>query len=164
MTPLARPSRILQTIVHVLVYAIAVGMILRAKRPGWADRARAPMRRIASLLFGIVVVIMLISDPEPVLAAAPIAGLPAIALSLAVLLLGYGASRAARTSRQDALTISVEIIVQNVPLATLIVFNILERAEFLAFIVVYAIVLLPIALAWAFGFRALGGLSQQSAS
>ena len=73
-------------------------------------------------------------------------------------------SRATRTNRQDALTISVEIIVQNVPLATLIVFNILERSEFIGFIVVYAAVLLPIALAWAFGFRALGGLSQQSAS
>ena len=43
---------------------------------------------------------MILSNPELVLDAAPIAALPAIALSLAVLLLGYGASRAARTSRQ----------------------------------------------------------------
>ena len=43
----------------------------------------------------------------------------------------------------------------------LIVFNILDRAEFVGFIVVYALVLLQVALAWAFGFRALGGLGRE---
>ena len=79
---------------------------------------------------------------------------------------GYGLSRAIRTSQQDALTISVEIVVQNVPLATIIVFDSLGRGEFIGFIAVYAVVLPPVALAWAFGFRALQQprLRQQAAS
>ena len=80
--------------------------------------------------------------------------------------MGYGLSRAVRTSPQDALTISVEILVQNVPLATIIVFNILGRGEFIGFIAVYAIVNLPVTLVWAFGFRALQqrGLRQLATS
>ena len=147
-------------LVVLVICPVAIGMIIAAKRPDWAARARVPMRRLASVLFAVLIAIMLIGDPEPLIAAAPAALLPAVALSLTVVILGYGAARAVRSSQQDSLTISVEIVVQNVPLATLIVFNILERGEFIGFILVYALVLLPVSLGWAFGFRALKGLAK----
>lgn len=111
------PKRVVTVLLIMLVVPVAAGMILRAKRPETADRIRLWARRIASLVFAVVVAILLLSNVEVLVSFAKIA-LPPVLITFAVAVtLGWGLARVSGLMAADRRAVTLEVAFQNVALA-----------------------------------------------
>jgi bile acid:Na+ symporter, BASS family len=56
------PTRVVMVLLIMLIIPVAAGMIIRADRPGTADKIRRWARRIAGVVFAVVVAILLLGN------------------------------------------------------------------------------------------------------
>ncbi|MFC4932832.1 bile acid:sodium symporter family protein [Massilia sp. GCM10023247] len=106
---------------------VALGMLARSRKPGWAARAEPVATKVATLLFILIVAAAaaknwaLLRDNFSTLAPF------AVALNLAMLLCGFLVARLARLSRRQAITLGIETAVQNATLALVIASTVLKQ-------------------------------------
>jgi bile acid:Na+ symporter, BASS family len=111
------PKRVMMMLVIMLLLPVTIGMLIRAKRPETADRIRLWSRRIAGLVFGVVVAILLLGHVEVLGTFATIA-LPPVLVTFAIAVaLGWGLARASGLSAEDRRAVTLEVAFQNVALA-----------------------------------------------
>jgi BASS family bile acid:Na+ symporter len=115
MIPL-QAAKVIQVFAIVLV-PVAVGMAIRAARPGLAERLNRPVK-IMSITFLVVIVVgTLIAERGIVGDAVRQIGLAALTFNLASMLIGYLVPRAARVEKRQAIAIGMEIGIHNATLA-----------------------------------------------
>lgn len=111
------PQRVIMVLLIMLVVPVAAGMIIRARRPDTADRIRLWVRRIAGLVFAVVVAILLLGNIGVLGRFAGIA-LPPVLVTFAIaVLLGWGLARASGLVAADRRAVTLEVAFQNVALA-----------------------------------------------
>jgi BASS family bile acid:Na+ symporter len=109
-------SKVLQVVAVVLV-PVAIGMLLRSKKPELANRLDKPVR-IASVVFLVLVMVSaLIKERGIVADAFRQVGLAALSFNLASMLVGYLVPRLLRVERKQAVAIGMEIGIHNGTLA-----------------------------------------------
>ena len=137
----------------VTLLPVAVGMGIRARWPGWAQRVRTPVRRSMAVLMGVALVAILASEWEAVVRDLETSAVAATSLVRGMLAAAWTLARASRLGPRDAFTISIEVGLQNGALATMIVVSLLERPELLVFPGAYAVLsFLPVT-AWTLAMR-----------
>lgn len=137
-----------QTLLRLFIVSLApigCGVALRWRFPDATVRWQPRIKRFALLLFGFVLVVIVLDSWADFLRHLPAAALASVSLGLGALALGYGVGRAAGLDLRDRFTIALEVGVQNIALASLIVLTLLDRVELIAFPSTYTLVSLPAA-------------------
>lgn len=135
---------VLETIAKLVVMTIfpaALGVALHHRWPHFCTRLQTPVKWL-SMLFLLVVVVGIVKAnwqrlPELALLVGP-AVLTLIALAFA---LGYGISRALRCDSTRALTLGIEVGIQNAGTALLVTGAVLQNAEMSASALSYGILM-----------------------
>ncbi|QJR14120.1 bile acid:sodium symporter family protein [Usitatibacter palustris] len=110
----------------VIGVPVIVGMLVRARWPGFVSRWQARLGLVAAIVFVVIVAASIFKHRA--LFATHLASLAPIVLSInaILLVLGYGLSRAIGVERRQAVTVAIESSVQNVTLAIVIASTILR--------------------------------------
>ena len=94
-----------------------IGMWLRRRFPGLADRMARPVKILSVLFLAGVVLVALIQEWETLKIWAPVVGLAVLTFNLISLAVGYLGPRAAGIGRRQAIAIGLEIGIHNAALA-----------------------------------------------
>jgi bile acid:Na+ symporter, BASS family len=109
-------DKVIQVFAIVLV-PVAIGMLVRAKRPTLADRLDRPVRIVSAVFLLLVILAAVIKERATLLDSFRAVGLAALAFNLASMALGFVMPLLARVPRRQATAIAMEIGVHNGTLA-----------------------------------------------
>ena len=141
-------SKLLQVFAVVLV-PVAIGMLVRAKAPGFADRMDKPVR-IASAVLLFLVVIGAILGEEHAMAYIARVGLVTSLFCLLSLTIGYAVPRLVGLNVAQSIASGFEIGIHNSTLAIAVALTVLSNIEMAVPSAVYGIVMFPIAAIFGF--------------
>jgi bile acid:Na+ symporter, BASS family len=105
------------SVVAVVLVPVAIGMVIRSKRPDLADRLDKPVRILSAVFLVLVIASAIIKERAILGGAFREVGLAALAFNLASLAVGYFIPRIARVERRQAIAIGMEIGIHNGTLA-----------------------------------------------
>jgi BASS family bile acid:Na+ symporter len=141
-------SKLLQVFAVVLV-PVAIGMLVRAKAPGFADRMDKPVR-IASAVLLFLVVIGAILGEEHAMAYIARVGLVTSLFCLLSLTIGYAVPRLVGLNVAQSIASGFEIGIHNSTLAIAVALTVLSNIEMAVPSAVYGIVMFLIAAIFGF--------------
>lgn len=120
----------LQQLLVIVIIPIAIGMIVKAKSPDFANKMDRPVKIASALIFILVIVGVTFSIKDVFMSYFQEAGLPAILLNVSTMTLGFILAVVFRLSRRQAVTISIETGIQNGTLAITLATIALNNAEY----------------------------------
>ncbi len=109
-------NKVLQIFVVVLI-PMLLGLWLRRRSPGLADRAAKPVKTLSALFLIAVVIIALVKEWETLKVWAPVVGFVTLSFNIVSLAIGYFGPRALGIGRPQAIATSMEIGIHNAALA-----------------------------------------------
>ena len=109
-------SKVLSVVAVVLV-PVAIGMVIRSKKPAVADRMDKPVRILSAVFLVLVIGSAIAKERENIGEYVKAVGLAALAFNLASMTVGYVIPRIARVERKQAVAIGMEIGIHNGTLA-----------------------------------------------
>ena len=104
-------------IVLVVGVPLAVGMLIRAKWTARALKAEPIVKGVAALLLGVLIVGAIMKRKEDVAANFAVLGVPVLLLSLSTIAIGAFSGLAFKLPKPQAITIGIEVGMQNAALA-----------------------------------------------
>lgn len=111
------PPRVIAVLLIMLVVPVTTGMLIRARRPDTADRIRVPSRRVAGVVFAVVVAVVLLGNIT-VLGTFARAALPPVLFTFFIAVaLGWSLARISGLVAADRRAVTIEVAFQNVALA-----------------------------------------------
>lgn len=131
----------------VVVLPVGLGIAARRRWPAWAQARRGAFQRLAFVLLGLLLLLVVIAERGRIAATFGEVVLIAsvfVTLSFAA---GWLAGLAVRAGQADRFTLGAEFATRNVAVATMIAVTLLGHTEFAAFGSVYFLTELPIMLA-----------------
>ena len=111
------PVRVVMVLFIMLIVPVAAGMIMRARNPATADNIRNWVRRIAGLVFAVVVAVLILGNISVLGSFASIALPPVLVTFVLAVLLGWSLARASGLPAADRRAVTLEVAFQNVALA-----------------------------------------------
>jgi bile acid:Na+ symporter, BASS family len=109
-------EKVVQTFAIVLT-PIAIGMLVKARRPGLALKLDKPVRIVSALLLALVIVGSVLKERANIAEYFRQVGLAALAFNLVSLATGYFVPRLAKVPEKQAVAIGMEIGIHNGTLA-----------------------------------------------
>jgi len=109
-------DKVLQVFAIVLI-PVSLGMLVRARRPGLADRLDRPVRSISAVFLVLVILATILKERAIIGDAFAAVGPAALAFNLASMTLGYGLPRLLRLDKRQSIAIGMEIGIHNGTLA-----------------------------------------------
>lgn len=140
-----------QMVAHLLVLValpVLAGMTARRLFPRVCAVVEPWLNRIGLAGLLLLIVVIIVRQRELLLHWAPRLALATAVLCALALAGGYLLGRLARADRRDAVTLGLEVGVQNCMLAILIAFNVLQSETIAMPAAVYGIVMYPLAFAF----------------
>ena len=110
----------------IIVLPVVIGMILRARAPGFAARMERPIRIFAVVFLAVLVAGAIGENWKILLPALAAVGLACLVFNVASLAVGYAAPLVLRLPRRQAIGITMEIGIHNGALAIYIALNVLK--------------------------------------
>jgi BASS family bile acid:Na+ symporter len=104
-------------VVAIVLGPVAIGMVVRAKRPGLSARLDKPVRAISAAFLGIMIIATAIGERDGIVDAFLRVGPAALAFNLVSLVAGYVLPRLVRLPKRQAVAIGMEIGVHNATMA-----------------------------------------------
>jgi BASS family bile acid:Na+ symporter len=153
-------DKLFQTFAIVLV-PVAIGMLVRAKKPHVADRLNKPMRTLAFVVLLVLITGAIAKDREKVLEGFRLVGLPALTFNLLSLAVGYVVPLVLKLPQRQAVAIGMEIGLHNAGLAIAVAATVLENLKMTVSPIIYSIMMFFTA--GAFGFLVGRGRQPESA-
>lgn len=137
-----QPLKMLQVFAIVLV-PVALGMLLRNKKPEFAERMTRPVKLGSILVLALVIFAAVYTERDNVLDYLAAVGVVAVLLNVLSLALGYAVPRLARLGERQAIACSMEIGIHNATLALTIALSpsLLNNSEMAIPVAVYGIVM-----------------------
>jgi BASS family bile acid:Na+ symporter len=111
------PQRVIMTLLIMLVIPVTAGMLLRAKRPNTTNRIRGVTRRVAGIVFAVIVAMIIGSNLKSLALLAQVAILPVIFTFVIAVGLGWGLGLLGGLMAADRRAVAIEVAFQNVALA-----------------------------------------------
>lgn len=148
----------------IVLGPVALGMLVRRLRPGFADRMDKPVR-IVSVIVLIVVIAGAVASNWALLVD-NIAQLALVTISFCLLSLavGYVVPRLLRVGKRQAIAASFEIGIHNATLAIVIAQTVLGSVELSLPAAVYGVLMFFIAFGFGFVIRERGGIPREEIS
>ncbi|MGN2637667.1 bile acid:sodium symporter family protein [Nocardia takedensis] len=137
-------------VVAIVLIPVAIGMLVRRRAPGFAQRADRPVRIFSIAVLVLVSVGALIGERDDIGDYARQVGLVTGLFCLASLTLGYFGARLLRLDERQAIASSMEVGIHNTTVALTIALSVLDSAEVAIPSAVYSV--LMYLLATAFGY------------
>jgi BASS family bile acid:Na+ symporter len=111
------PQRVIMTLLIMLVIPVIAGMLLRAKRPVTADRIRSTVRKIAVIVFAVIVAMIIGSNFKSLALLAQTALFPVLFNLVIAVALGWVIGWLAGLMAAERRAVAIEVAFQNVALA-----------------------------------------------
>ena len=105
------------SVVAVVLVPVAIGMLIRSKKPAAADRLDKPVRILSAVFLLLVIGSAIIKERANLGSHVQAVGLAALAFNLASMTVGYLIPLLARVERRQAVAIGMEIGIHNGTLA-----------------------------------------------
>ncbi len=119
-------GRSMMTLFLITLVPVALGMLVRARAPGFADRQERLVRILSGVFMALLVVGLMIAERDILADAFREAGPSSLALNVAAMLTGYLSARLFRLDEAQRTSITIEIGVQNSGLAIVIATTLLS--------------------------------------
>jgi len=132
-------------LVAVAIVPIVVGMAIRGRHRRVTVRLERPVRVLAVILFLVVVAVIVVQNLDALRAGIRSLGAWMLALSAGATAIGLLVAALLRLPRAAAVTLGIEIGMQNVATATFVTATLLGDATMALAPAVYALVMLPTA-------------------
>ncbi len=110
------PLPILDTIIKLMIITllpVAVGMFIRARFVGFADRMNKPVKIVSGILLFVIILAAVMTNKDIFVQSFKDVGPIALALNVVMLLIGYYSSRWLKLNTAQSITISIESGIQN---------------------------------------------------
>lgn len=108
---------------------VAIGMLIRAKKPDFADRMDRPARIGSAVVFALIVAGVVVANLQLIREHfAALSGVT-VALNVVTMALGFLAGKASRLPANQTMTIGIEAGIQNGTLAIVIATSILKQGD-----------------------------------
>ena len=111
------PQQVVVTLLIMLIVPVTGGMLLRAKRPDAADEIRVLTRRIAGIVFAVVVAMIIGGNITSLALFARVALLPVLLTFVIAVVLGWALAWLTGLVAADRRAVAIEVAFQNVALA-----------------------------------------------
>lgn len=134
----------------LILVPVAIGMLVKARNAGFAERMEKPVRIGSAIILAILVLGILLDQRDNVgdyLADVGVAAAVFCALSLTI---GYAVPRALGVRDRQAIASSMEIGVHNGTLAIYVAVEVLDSTEISVPAAVYSVLMFPMAAAWGY--------------
>lgn len=145
------PIRKVVEVAVIILFPVIIGMLIRARAPGFAASMEKPLRLFAVLVLVLLIVVAFVQAWDTLLTWLAAVGLACLLFNLASMGLGYGAPLALKLPRKQAIAIAMEIGIHNGTLAIYIALNVMDNATMSIPAAVYS--LLMFFTAAVFGWR-----------
>lgn len=109
-------TKVVQVFVIVLG-PVAIGIWIRSRFPGFAERMEKPVKIISALFLLIIIILAVVKDWQTFVDYAPLVGGAALAFNLISLAVGYWVPRLFKLSLRQSVAIGMEIGIHNGTLA-----------------------------------------------
>jgi len=113
----------------IIIIPIIIGMIIRRYREKFALRMANPVRKASGIVIALVIIGILIKERENIVSYFQQAGIVALVLNVATMLVGYYSAKLFRIKDRRAISISIESGIQNGTLAMSIAIVLLGSTE-----------------------------------
>jgi BASS family bile acid:Na+ symporter len=137
-------GKTLQVFAIVLV-PVALGMLVRNRATGFADRMDKPVRILSAVVLALVIVGTIVAERDDIGGYIGDVGLPALLFCLASLAAGFYVPRALGIVRRQAIASAFEIGVHNGTLAIAVAISVLDSVELAVPAAVYSVLMFPVA-------------------
>ncbi|MEL7148025.1 MAG: bile acid:sodium symporter family protein, partial [Bacteroidota bacterium] len=125
----------------IVIVPVALGMLLKYKKPAFALRMDKPVRTASGILLAIVTVALIIRERENIIPFFQEAGVATILLNVTTIGLGFLTARLARLQPKQGLSIAIESGIQNSALAMTIATVTLQNTSFGIAAAIYTLVM-----------------------
>ncbi len=135
---------ILQTILQVFIVVIApvaLGMLLKSKRPKFSFRMQKPVKRASGIFFVVVLLAVIIKERQLLFSSLNEAGLVTLTLNLVTMAIGYGLAYLFKLSLKQRISITIEGGIQNGTLGISIATILLNDTAYAIAPAVYGIIM-----------------------
>lgn len=133
-------SKVISVIVVVLG-PVAIGMVVRARRPAVAHKLDRPVRIVSALVLALVIVAAVIKERANITAHLEHVGLAALVFNLASMAIGYFVPLLLRVELRQAIAIGMEIGIHNGTLAIAVALNVLGEPMMAIPAAVYSLIM-----------------------
>ncbi len=134
----------------IIVFPVVIGMLLRARAPGFTARLEKPLRLLSVLVLALLVVGAVMQGRETLIAFFAVVGLACLSFNLISMGVGYLAPLALKLPRRQAIAIAMEIGIHNGTLAIFIALNVLDNPRISVPAAVYSLLMFLTAAVFAF--------------
>ena len=148
------PLPVFDTMLSVIIITlipVAIGMIIRAKAPGFAALMNKPVKIMSGILLIVVILAAVLNDKEILVSSFKEAGPVALALNLTMMLIGYFSARLSQLKLAQRITISIESGIQNGTLGIAICATLLHNPTMTISPAIYSLIMFMtagIVIAW----------------
>ncbi|MCE7995139.1 MAG: bile acid:sodium symporter family protein [Roseivirga sp.] len=135
---------VVNTIVQILVIVIipvTIGMLIRRYKEGFAMKMERPVRIASGIVLMLVIVGLVIKEKDNIMSYMEEAGLVALMLNIATMVVGYLSARMLNINKKMARSISIESGIQNGTLAITIAVVLLGSTEYAITAAVYSLIM-----------------------
>ncbi|MDV3356229.1 bile acid:sodium symporter family protein [Dietzia sp. IN118] len=139
----------------VILIPVAIGMILRARRPALASRIERYVGIVGLVVLVLLIVGIVLGERDWIVDLVVTVGPAVIVLNLALIVLGGLLAWVSRLRRAEQIAIAVEFGIKNTTLTLLIAFTVIGDEEVGLAAAVYSIVMYVTAFALVYGGRRL---------
>ena len=122
------PFRKVVEVAVIILFPVLIGMLIRARAPGFAARMEKPLRLFAVLVLVLLIALTFVQAWDSLLTWLAAVGLACLLFNLASMGVGYGAPLALKLPRKQAIAIAMEIGIHNGTLAIYIALNVMDNA------------------------------------
>lgn len=104
-------------IVTITIIPASIGMLVKAKFPGFAASAQKPVKILSAIFLVLVIIAAIVQEKDNIVQSFKVAGLAALLLNISGMVLGYFIPQILNLPVAQRVTISIETSIQNGTLA-----------------------------------------------
>lgn len=135
------------------IVPIAIGMLIRAKAPGFALRMEGPGKQLATVVFLVIVAGLVVENWQTIVDEVPTFGAAFVTMNLLALAAGWGLATVLGLPERDAGTIGLEVGIQNGTLAIAVALSVFDNDDLALVPGLYGLWMLFTGFAFAFWMR-----------
>ena len=125
----------------ITVIPISIGMLIRKYKENFALKMAEPVRKASGIVIALVIIGILIKERENVISYFQQAGVVALVLNVATMVVGYYSSKLFKITNKQAVSISIESGIQNGTLAISIAVVLLGNTAFAIAPAIYSLLM-----------------------
>jgi BASS family bile acid:Na+ symporter len=144
------PTMKIVEVAALIILPVAIGMVVRARAPGFAARMAAPVRLLSVVVLAGLVAAAAAAEWKNIATFFASVGLACLAFNLVSMAAGYVLPRAVALPERQAVAIAMEIGIHNGALAIFIALNVLKSSPMSIPAAVYSVIMFLTAAAFAF--------------